>query len=172
MFSPVHPDQLISGSTDATLSMFKLDAPLSQDDSLQYTLSEGSVFKLGFFGPRAEYVYALTHYETLSLHRFHDAKLVAAYGDVRNASTCAEKRSSYSLEYAIDCQYQAAGSLYLVGGSRSGRVCVESVHLDRLEPMSQLSGNHASTISAVRIDAVDGTMITSAEDGTVCLWHV
>ena len=151
--------------------MYTLYGQMDEDDSLQNTLSEGSVFKLGFFGPNAEYVYALTHFETLSLHRFHDAEHVASYGDVRDSATSASAEKSCVLEYAIDCQYHASGRLYLVGGDRSGKVCVMNVDLDNLDNVGQFAGHHSSTVTAVDIDAIDGTMTTSAEDGTVCLWR-
>ena len=61
----------------------------SPDDALVHTLnSESSVSKIGFFGPSHEYLYGLTHIETLLLwHAYEregeDEDLIADFSDLR-----------------------------------------------------------------------------------------
>lgn len=77
-FNPYHSNVLISGSTDGTTNIYDISV-LDEDESLQFTLPEGSIYKLGYFGPKMEYVYSLTHIETFALHRFHDVSFNISY---------------------------------------------------------------------------------------------
>lgn len=78
------------------------------------------------------------------------------------------------IEYALDCQYlDSTQELYLLAGDRNGRVSLLNVDLDGLAVSSSTvksQGGHTSTVRGARLNAEDNSMISCAEDGTLCLW--
>jgi len=65
---PTIPTQLISASTDGLVCNYSVEQ-FDEDEAILSVINSGSsVNRAGYFGPNSEYVYCLTHIETLSLH--------------------------------------------------------------------------------------------------------
>ncbi|KAF9960424.1 WD repeat-containing protein 89 [Modicella reniformis] len=114
-FHPTNPARLMTGSVDGLICQFDL-SDMDEDEGLLVVSNTGtSINKIGYFGPSAEYIYCLSHIETLSLWNSDDADAVQQFGDIRGVSNPA---LGLTLDYAISCQYEPeSGRLYLISGS-------------------------------------------------------
>ncbi|KAJ3018629.1 WD repeat-containing protein 89 [Thoreauomyces humboldtii] len=163
-FHPIDPLALISGSTDGLISLINLST-FDEDDALYQVIKEDSVAKCGFFGPSYEYIYSLSHMETFSLYKFEDGDKVFSFGDVR------EREGDVKVEYLIDCVYdQRGGRMFLVGGDQSGSISILHVNLGCLDIVHTLNGGHADIVRGVYWNVEKNTLVSGAEDGSVCLW--
>ncbi|KAI8895068.1 WD40-repeat-containing domain protein [Globomyces pollinis-pini] len=163
-FHPNNPNLMISGSTDTLVNLYNLET-FEEDDALYQVIKGDSVNQVGFFGPNFEYIYYLTHLETVSLWKFEEAEKICSFGDVR-AST-----SEATLDYCIGCSYNtAAQRLFLTAGSREGSLSIFDVGLNGLELAYTLNGGHGDIIRGVYWDIQNGILISAAEDGSVSTW--
>jgi WD40 repeat protein len=114
-FHPTNPARLMTGSVDGLICQFDL-TDMDEDEGLLVVSNTGSsINRIGYFGPNSEYIYCLSHMETLSLWSSEDADAIHQFGDIRGVSNPA---MGLSLDYGIDCQYEAeSGRLYLISGS-------------------------------------------------------
>lgn len=78
-FHPIESNAMVSGSTDGYVIGTIVDGRLAclynlemnvEDECLYQVIKEDSISKVGFFGPSYEYLYSLTHIETMSLYKF------------------------------------------------------------------------------------------------------
>jgi WD40 repeat protein len=67
-YHPTIRHHLISASTDGLICQFDTSTYDEEENITSVINSGSSVSKAGYFGPSAEYIYCLTHIETLSLH--------------------------------------------------------------------------------------------------------
>ena len=162
-----HPFEniLLTGSTDGIINCFDTST-LIEDDSIQWTIRDNSIHRLGFFGPSYEYCFSLTHIETFGLYRISDAETIQIYGDVRTAV------DSTLVEYIIDCQYvESLQRLLLFGGSRGGGIGILNVDIEGLSLLHSLEGGHNETVRGTWFNENNGKMLTTSEDATACLWQ-
>jgi WD40 repeat protein len=112
-FHPTKPNLLMTGSTDGLVCLYNLET-LVEDDALYQVIKDDSIQKIGYFGPNYEYLYSLTHIETVSLWTFEDSEKIASFGDVRGVSP------ELRLDYCIDLQFDSQSNhLYLIAGSQT-----------------------------------------------------
>lgn len=162
LFHPSNPKILATGSTDGLVAILDLTT-YDEDDALVRTLNtESSVSTMGFFGPSFQFLYTLTHIETLQIWDYSQGERLASVSDLR-------KNSSISIDYVIDCIYHAtAQRLFMIGGTHKGSIEIFHVNLDVIEPFQSLSGGHSSTVRCIISETQ--CLLTGAEDGMVCAW--
>ncbi|KAF9984970.1 WD repeat-containing protein 89, partial [Mortierella antarctica] len=114
-FHPTNPARLMTGSVDGLICQFDL-TDMDEDEGLLVVSNTGaSINKIGYFGPQSEYIYCLSHMETLSLWNSEEADAIHQFGDIRGVSKPA---MGLTVDYGIDCQYEPeSGRLYLLSGS-------------------------------------------------------
>ncbi|KAF9577026.1 WD repeat-containing protein 89, partial [Lunasporangiospora selenospora] len=123
---------------------------------------------VGYFGPNSEYIYCLSHMETLSLWNSDDADAIHQFGDIRGVSNAA---LGLLLDYGIDCQYDTeSGRLYLLSGSNEGNINILHVKVDSLQLCQVLSGGHNEIVRSTFWDAKRGVLYSGGEDARLCLW--
>jgi WD40 repeat protein len=66
-FHPKHSNYLISSSMDGIINLYDLNQMNEDDIIISTTNTESSIHRIGFFGPLFEYIYCLSHMETLTL---------------------------------------------------------------------------------------------------------
>ncbi|KAJ8328757.1 hypothetical protein QVD99_004504 [Batrachochytrium dendrobatidis] len=163
-FHPTQAEAMISGSTDGLICLYSLST-WEEDDALYQVIKSNSVSKLGFFGPSAEYIYATSHIETMSLWKFLEGDKICVFDDVRGIS------EELKLDYLIDCTYEPEGQrLYVTAGSQEGAIGILDVNLTHLELAYTLNGGHEDIVRSTHWDTKMRTVISSAEDGTVNVW--
>ena len=127
-FHPLDASQLFSASLDGTVCHFTLSDP-DPDEWLQATFQvESDVRRIGFFGPHADYLYALTTTEQLSLWHIERALCVSTYpADIRAALSAVV---GCHVDYLLDCHYEhSTQRLFLLAGNNNGSLCLS--HLNR-----------------------------------------
>eukprot|EP00911_Craspedida_sp_UC1_P002412 UC1_evm2s1800 len=177
-FANVTPGQLATCSTDGLVNIIDTSLlPTAEDaeDAIIITHNtECSAARVGFFGPRDEYVFALTHMDALSLwhaqpfpEEAEASELITRFPDLK------AEMSSAGLEtdYFIDCEYRADEErLYLLGGSNSGSAHISHVNVDGVVPTLPLYGGHAATLRSLHWSINSNFIVTGGEDSVLCLW--
>ena len=103
-----------------------------------------SISKLGYFGPNLEYIYLMSHMETLAIHSFENAEKLCSYGDIRASSP------DLNLEYCIDLKYDVlSNNLFVVAGSRNGNFGILEASMNGLNLVYTLNGGHEDIIRGV-----------------------
>ena len=108
-FHPMHPNRLLSGSTDGLISIFDTTIH-DEEDALVQVINHGSVHKAGYLAEDA--VYALSHDEHFSVHPVNTADEEAVepapivFGDVREKLGC---------DYVINVMVTGQGPLMATG---------------------------------------------------------
>lgn len=173
LFHPLYPTVLISGSTDGLMNVFQVNET-TEDDALQYTFTPDSVSKIGVFGH--DYVYVLSHIETLSIWSLKTGDPIVELGDVRQFTGGSE---SGVLDYAIRCVFDdAEGRLYLVGGNQGGELSAYHVNMEALQPIPNIFGKtknngimgHSDIVRDVCMDLSTGLCVSGGEDGNLIAW--
>lgn len=112
---------VVTASVDGLICVLNSNKNFEEDEDTEEVLSVGdSVAKIGFYGPRGEKLWCLTHTEELSLWNWEDGSSVAMFKDTRNATAAAAAASNIPLQtqYLIRCEYSAAADqLCLIGGA-------------------------------------------------------
>jgi len=174
-FHPTAPGVCCTGSTDGLVNVVDVTQMPDEDEAIVQTLnSDSSVSKVGFFGPAAEYVYALTHTETFliwhSTPREDDdePELIASYDELREGLLA----DGVNVEYFVDAVYNSRDErLFLIGGTHEGDISLLHVNLDTIELAASLLGGHAATVRAVHWDFDNtGAIVSGAEDARLALW--
>lgn len=166
-FSPTTPNLLLTGSTDGTLCTFDINLT-EEDDALQQTIRDNSIQKLGFLGPYDDYIFSLTHIETLSIFRTCDGEEVASFGDIRK-NQC--DRDYFVGEYTINCQYiPTLQRLFLYAGNRGGTIGIYNVDINTLDLVHVLEGGHRDIVRGLLWEDNSGALLSCGEDGIVSLW--
>ncbi|EMC99162.1 hypothetical protein BAUCODRAFT_31478 [Baudoinia panamericana UAMH 10762] len=168
-FHPVHPNGLLSGSTDGLVSLFDLGMA-EEEDALQQVLNPRSaVHCAGFLSP--DEVYILTTDEQFSIYSLAEA---AVNGDATaQAIDFGDVRSKLDCMYVIDLLKQADGQPVVAHGHNER----QTLTLTQLgKPASwafgqslQLPGAHGGEV--VRDMLLTGDRAYSCgEDGHVRVW--
>ncbi|CAO3667700.1 unnamed protein product [Umbelopsis ramanniana] len=163
---PTIPTQLISASTDGLVCNYSVEQ-FDEDEAILSVINSGSsVNRAGYFGPNSEYVYCLTHIETLSLHSI-EGDLISDFQDIRKAS----QPGLLEVDYAIDCQYDATTQrLYLIAGSNGGDINLMHVNIGQLQLCQTLKGGHTEVVRSVAWDPKTNIMYSGGEDSKLCTW--
>ena len=157
-FHPIDTTQLFSASLDGTVCHFTLCDP-DPDEWLQSSFQvEADVRRIGFFGPSADYLYALTTTEQLSLWHIERALCVSSYPvDIRQSLSGVV---GCHIDYVMDCHYESESQrLFLLAGNNNGSVCI--THLNRAS-VTPVWTHHSS-------DTTDYNEV-KAEDVNVSIW--
>ncbi|KAG0236537.1 WD40-repeat-containing domain protein [Mortierella sp. GBAus27b] len=167
-FHPTNPARLMTGSVDGLICQFDL-TDMDEDEGLLVVSNTGSsINRIGYFGPNSEYIYCLSHMETLSLWSSEDADAIHQFGDIRGVSNPA---MGLALDYGIDCQYEAeSGRLYLISGSNEGNINILHVKADSLQLCQVLSGGHNEIVRSTYWDSKRGILFSGGEDAKLGLW--
>ncbi|KAF9187254.1 WD repeat-containing protein 89 [Haplosporangium sp. Z 767] len=168
MFHPTNPARLMSGSVDGLICQFDL-TDFDEDEGLMVVANtKSSIHKIGYFGPNSEYIYCLSHMETLSLWNSDDPELIHQFGDIRGVS---KPDMGLTLDYAIDCQYEPeSGRLYLVSGSNEGNINILHVKADSLQLCQVMNGGHSEIVRSTYWDMKRGILYSGGEDAKLNLW--
>ncbi|KAL1921382.1 uncharacterized protein VTP21DRAFT_11098 [Calcarisporiella thermophila] len=166
-FHPTNPMQLLTGSTDGLVSLYDV-TQFDEDEAVTAVINSGSsVHRANFFGPNSEYVYCLTHIETLSLWHAETSECIFDFGDVRKTSS----PGVMQLDYVIDCHYDNSGQrLYLLGGSNQGDINMLHVNVGELQLCQVLAGGHSEVVRSIHWSPSSNFLISGAEDAKLCLW--
>jgi WD40 repeat protein len=163
-FHPLVPNAMISGSTDGLICLYQLST-FNQDDDLYQVIKDESVSKCGYFGPNYEYIYAISHMETLSIHKFLDSQLIESFGDLRIENELVKT------DYLIDCEYNdQMQRLFLLTGSRDGNIGIFDVQLGKPNLAFTLNGGHKDTVLDVSWDWTNSKIFSCSEDGYLTCW--
>ncbi|KAJ3217932.1 WD repeat-containing protein 89 [Clydaea vesicula] len=168
-FHPNFKNWLTTGSTDGTLSIYNIEKTFDEDEAIFQTIRDNSINKLGFFGPSNEYIFSLTHIETLSIFRVEDAETIVSFGDVRNTTKLND--SSTAIDYLIDCQYiSSLMRLFVFYGTNDGNLGILNVDLDSLDLVHKLKGGHNGLVRGAHWRRDGRSLVSCSEDGVVSLW--
>lgn len=119
-YHPTQANLLLSGSTDGLVNIY--DASISdEEDALYQVINHGSsIHHAGFLGDLE--IYALSHDETLSVHRLADPNenteepAPTVFGDLREKLKC---------EYVVEVLQSSTGAVIGAGSHRYTRLLVE-----------------------------------------------
>ncbi|EGD72563.1 hypothetical protein PTSG_00588 [Salpingoeca rosetta] len=151
--------------------------------------ADHSVKRTGFFGPAQEYVYCITHDETLSFWRVPDRKasdMDIDDQDENNSDDDDDNDLVFQLDeprailvaaglptdYLIDCFYDAAsGRLFLASGSDDGHVHISHIGQGQLVPLCALPHVHKDRVRSFKwMPEAGGALATTGEDATMCIF--
>ncbi|GJJ74582.1 hypothetical protein EMPS_06940 [Entomortierella parvispora] len=167
-FHPTNASRLMTGSVDGLICQFDL-TDMDEDEGIMVVSNTGSsINKIGYFGPQSEYIYCLSHMETLSLWNAEDADAIHHFGDIRGVSQSA---LGLTLDYGIDCQYETeSGRLFLLSGSNEGNINILHVNATSLQLCQVLSGGHSEIVRSTCWDSRRGILYSGGEDAKLGLW--
>ncbi|KAF9213622.1 WD repeat-containing protein 89 [Podila verticillata] len=167
-FHPTNPARLMTASVDGLICQFDLQ-DMDEDEGLLVVANTGSsVNRVGYFGPNSEYIYCLSHMETLSLWSAEDADIIHQFGDIRGVTNSS---LGLTLDYGIDCQYEPeTGRLYLLSGSNEGQINILHVTANTLQLCQVLQGGHSEIVRSAYWDSKRGILYSGGEDAKLGLW--
>ncbi|KAF9382686.1 WD repeat-containing protein 89 [Podila verticillata] len=167
-FHPTNPARLMTASVDGLICQFDLQ-DMDEDEGLLVVANTGSsVNRVGYFGPNSEYIYCLSHMETLSLWSAEDADVIHQFGDIRGVTN---PSLGLTLDYGIDCQYEPeTGRLYLLSGSNEGQINILHVTANTLQLCQVLQGGHSEIVRSAHWDSKRGILYSGGEDAKLGLW--
>ena len=174
----------MSGSTDGLCCIFdfdRLSSSAGEEDNceteyLQAVFNSGSsVSKAGFFGPDGDYVYLMTHVETLSLWSLRTGALLSNLGDVRRPEIMLPGDvPHHQIDYMIDCWYEektTASRLNLAAGSFDGSLMLFNLTLKGLQPLNMITAAHPDSVVRSVLSVNGGnSLISGGEDSQLISW--
>lgn len=169
-FHPSDSTALYSADCSGMINQFDLKQS-DPDEVLETAINtETPIRRFGFFGPKSQYIYAITADETASLFDIEEASPIAEYPRAREALTAS---AGISVSYLVDCHWSAAaGRLYIVAGSGKGEVVVSHQTLKALTPVLGLrhhSGHSDIVRDVLWFDDLQ-SIVTGGEDSKICVW--
>ncbi|XP_033115722.1 WD repeat-containing protein 89-like isoform X2 [Anneissia japonica] len=167
-FHPTKANSLATGSTDGLVCVFDI-CEKSEDDALVTTLnSESSVSHIGWCGTNSEYLYCLTHTETLLIWDAVESNILTRFDDVRESVSS----DQCSIDYLVDCFYHSSlKTLIVLAGNHSGEQTLLTIGKDKLHPVHRLSGGHSATVRCLHWNDQTGSLVTGGEDAIISLWQ-
>lgn len=161
-FHPTNPKILATGSTDGLVTILDLTTFEEEDAFVQTLNTESSVSSMGFFGPSFEFLYTLTHIETIVIWKYMEGDKLTSIIDLR-------EKAPKPVDYVIDCHYhEKSKRLFLVCGTHRGKIEIMHINLETVEVFQSLSGGHSSTVRCIHFS--DTGLLTGGEDGMICSW--
>lgn len=176
-FSPTEPYLFMSAATDGLVNVFDVRPLLlgsgDLDDCLLHTESTGSsVARVGYFGPSSEFMFGLTHSESIFLwhtlaREGAGSDLISTFGNLRESLVL----SGVRVDYFIDCIFDSRTQrLFLIGGTFDGNIEIFHVNKDSISVAASLHGGHTEMIRSVNFDPVTDSFVSCGEDSMLCLW--
>ncbi|XP_071958553.1 WD repeat-containing protein 89-like isoform X3 [Antedon mediterranea] len=167
-FHPTKANSLATGSTDGLVCVFDI-CEKSEDDALVTTLnSESSVSHIGWCGTNSEYLYCLTHTETLLIWDAVESNILTRFDDVRESVS----GDACSIDYLVDGFYHSSlKTLIVLAGNHRGEQTLLTIGKDKLYPVHRLSGAHSSTVRCLHWNDQTGSLVTGGEDSVISLWQ-
>lgn len=164
-FHPLSPKVMLTAGEDGLVNVYNL-AAADADDALEVVLNiEQPVARLGFYGPRGEFLYVLSGVETLSLWHIDRGERVA---NVENIRALLTDGAAVQIDYLVDCFYDAATrSLFLAAGTFDGLLVLFLVRDSGPVPVRVLRG-HTGVVRDILW--CDTFLVTCGEDGRVCVF--
>ena len=159
-FHPLDATQLFSASLDGTVCHFTL-LEADPDDWLQASFQvESDVRRIGFFGPSADYLYALTTTEQLSLWHIERALCVSDYGsDIRQSLSAVV---GCHVDYLLDCHYELSSQrLFLLAGNNNGSLSIAHLNRSSLTPVWTHHSSNTVDYNSVRQEDVNVSIWTA-----------
>ncbi|KAI9591687.1 WD40-repeat-containing domain protein [Syncephalis fuscata] len=166
-FHPDNAQYLLTASMDGMLNIYDLQEQEEDDVLIASANTESSIHRADFFGPSFEYIYCLSHMETLSLWKGEGMDPLCLFGDIRRAST-----DTTTIDYAINCQYDASSQrLFMLSGSNEGALHIHHVNLNELQHCTSfMSGGHSEIIRGSYWQPKSNYLVSGGEDGKLCSW--
>ncbi|XP_022104310.1 WD repeat-containing protein 89-like isoform X2 [Acanthaster planci] len=167
-FHPNKPESLATGSTDGLVCLFDISQS-SEEDALVTTLnSESSVSRIGWCGTNSEYLYCLTHTETILIWDAVESTVLTRFDDVREKLA---EDDQCKVDYLVDCFYHASlKSLVVVGGSYTGDLNLLAVGRERVHKVRSLPSAHSGVVRCLHWDNMTESLVTGGEDSTLAVW--
>ncbi|KAI8853360.1 WD40-repeat-containing domain protein [Chytridium lagenaria] len=164
-FHPENHLKLASSGTDGLINIFNLQT-LEEDDALDTVIKTDSVSKIGFFGPRSDYLFSHTHIETFAIYN-GEGEPLKLFGDIRQPSL-----NNYpALDYVIGCQFDVdSGRLFSFAGDKNGNIGIYNIGLNGLEPVSTLLEGHTEIVRDICWSKNSNFIVSGGEDGMLCFW--
>ncbi|XP_063951451.1 WD repeat-containing protein 89-like, partial [Lytechinus pictus] len=167
-FHPTKSSSLATGSTDGLVCVFDT-SQTNEEDALVTTLNaESSVSHIDWCGTNSEYLYCLTHTETIRIFDAVESSEITKFDSVRESL----KEDLCKVDYLVDCFYHSGlKSLVVLGGTVSGDLHLLTVGRDRLHFVHSLKGTHKGVVRCLHWDDQTETLITGGEDSVVSSWQ-
>ncbi|XP_033626104.1 WD repeat-containing protein 89-like isoform X1 [Asterias rubens] len=167
-FHPTKPASLATGSTDGLVCVFDISQS-SEEDALVTTLnSESSVSRIGWCGSNSEYLYCLTHTETILIWDAVESSVLTRFDDVREKLA---EGDQCKVDYLVDCFYHSPlKSLVVVGGSFTGDLNLLTVGRERVHKVRSLPTAHSGVVRCLHWDNKSESLITGGEDSMLTIW--
>ncbi|XP_072024520.1 WD repeat-containing protein 89-like [Amphiura filiformis] len=168
-FHPTMSDWLATGSTDGLVCVFDISQS-SEEDALVTTLnSESSVNRIGWCGSNSEYLFGLTHTESIMIWDAVESSLLTRFDDVRETLA---REDQCTVNYLVDCFYHSSlKSLVVLGGADNGDMQLLTVGRDRLHPVHPLTGSHKGIVRCLHWDNRRECLLTGGEDAAISVWQ-
>ena len=163
---------LATASEDSLINVFDTSMS-SEETALKSVMNTNAPLRsVGFFGPNAEGLYALTGSETLQVWHHDSCQLISDFGDVRNhLSTLGQT----PIQYLIGCHWSHKNQeLNIVAGNTEGDCLVYKVDANTIHVKQKWRGGHKASIrNFVASDYGNKEcFITAGEDSRLCEWVV
>ena len=131
-FHPFQTTTFFTGAEDGLICEIKPEDP-DQDEWLQNVINiENPVSRFGFFGPKAEYIWALSCVETLSLWHIEECDRISDFAQIRDHMT---KAANMPIDYLIDAHYdQKSQRVFLATGCNTGELILSHVNKADIQP--------------------------------------
>ncbi|KAI8052375.1 WD40-repeat-containing domain protein [Syncephalis plumigaleata] len=167
-FHPNNPQYLLTAAMDGMLNIYDLNETEEDDMVIASANTEASIHRADFFGPSFEYVYCLSHMETLSLWKGEDMDPLCLFGDVRRGST-----DTATIDYVINCHYDTdAQRLFMLSGSNEGALHIHHVNMNQLQHCASfVAGGHTEIVRSVHWQPQSNYLVSGGEDGKLCVWQ-
>ncbi|KAJ1972086.1 hypothetical protein H4R34_005529, partial [Dimargaris verticillata] len=172
-FHPTHEHTLLSGSEDGLLCLFDLTQADEEDALIAAGNTCSTVNRLGWFGPQAEYVYALSPLQSFSLWSIDNDGMDAIHQwtNIRNLSQPLGQTQAV-VEFGINCHYNPITQrLFLATGSNSGQLQIFHVGINSIDLCQVLQGGHRELVRSVAWSPSQQALISGGEDARLCLWQ-
>jgi WD40 repeat protein len=145
-FHPLNPSTFFTASEDGLICELNTQDP-NQDEWLQNVLNtENPVSRFGFFGPQADYIWALSCVETLSLWNIEQCERVSDFANIRDGLSLS---ANMPIDYLIDAHYdQQQQRVFLATGCNTGDLVLAHVNRTEIQPFSRARAPAASATTA------------------------
>jgi WD40 repeat protein len=173
-FHPVVRMRLLSASIDELICSFEFDTnQFNEGDTFAGVFNVGQpVTKIGFFGLRGEYLYALTSAESLSLWNLQTESKIVDFGTTLREHL--SQLARMTIDYLIDCFFSHVDqNFFLFAGNHDGVVMCFLVNDKSIRPVGILHNvnGHTATVRAFYYHPKAKLLITAGEDARICFWH-
>jgi WD40 repeat protein len=164
-FHPDKPSRLFSGGEDGLIAEFDM-LVADPDEAVENIFNtEQPISRFGFFGPRNDCLYSISHVHSVDLYAIESGDQLAHFPDVRP-----QLAPHLATDYVLDCHYDApSDALILTSGNRHGQLMLSQVTPGGVQPVCALGGAHTAMVRDINW-SVAHTLYTCGEDARLCAW--